>query len=496
MRARALERAVASVPRLRAHAKGPLAPDPAPVGQCTNEPVVESQPPTPPTGGSRARRAVALSLRTSLLLQFINAASGIELAHGLGLAGRGALAAAMIWPGVIGAIATLGLEESMTFHVARDPDGVGRFLGSALVLWVLQSFVFIGVSAALIPLALHSHGADVRQAAFIYVLYVPFNMLAVTLNGTLNGLHRYEWFNWVRLIVGVLVIVIQTVLLVTGLIGVRVLVIAFVSSYLATALVAAVLVRRAAHARLSWEGATMRAIFGYGIRSHASTTSAFLNGRLDQLVISAFLSTRQLALYVIGVTLTSVTIVVGSSVAYATLPNVASLGATSEQVRLARRLVSLTLLLSAMLALPVIVFAPQLIHLFFGSAFVPAQNIARVLAVAAVAMSVNRSLEAVLRGVGRPLDAGVSELVALGATVATLAGLLPALGLIGAAYASLIAYVVANAWMLRRVKRAVGIAAHDILRPDREAITLLSSRLRAAVASGRRRRFSSARSRV
>src|SRR5205085_3022683 len=225
-----------------------------------------------------------------------------------------------------------------------------------------------------------------------------------------------------------------------------------------------------------------REIFGYGIRSHAGTTSSFLNQRLDQLVISAFLTARQLGLYVVAVTLTLLPPLLGGSVAAAALPNMAALDTHEEQILLARRLVSFTLIASAMLALPFIVLAPLFVKLFFGQAFVAGANITRITAVASITLATNRVLEAVLRGVGRPLAAGLAEIVALGTTVIGLATLLPALGLVGAAWASLLAYFVSGAWMTWRLRGVLDVPVMKLLTPDREGVQVLTRRLRTAFA--------------
>ncbi len=69
----------------------------------------------------------------------------------------------------------------------------------------------------------------------------------------------------------------------------------------------------------------MRTIFLYGAKSHTSNTSSYLNQRLDQLVISVFLTTRQLGIYVVAVTFTLFTSLLGASVMVAALPNIAKL---------------------------------------------------------------------------------------------------------------------------------------------------------------------------
>jgi O-antigen/teichoic acid export membrane protein len=423
---------------------------------------------TAPPPAPSARRALGISFRTSLLLQVIASASGIELARGLGVTDRGELAAAMLWPMLLGLIGTLGLEESVTYHVAREPERTGRWVGSAIALGVVQSLVCAVIAAAVVPFAIGRHGSEVVVTSLLFIAYIPGYVLSTGLNGTLNGLHRYSAFHGARLLIAVMILTVQTILLVTGTLTVRSAAVAFAICTVVIAVIVFVMVRRAAGQPLSADRATMREIFAYGVRSHASTTPALLNGRADQLVIAAFLSARDLSLYVIAVTLTSLTALVGGTVAYAALPNVTSLPPGSERALLARRLVGLTLVTSAVVAAPILVGAPLLIDILFGPAFGPATTVTRVLVVGVIALSTNRALEAVLRAVGRPLDAGISELVALGVTAVALAVLLPLFGLIGAAIASLLAYATTTAWMTRRASRALEVPASQLLVPSRE----------------------------
>jgi O-antigen/teichoic acid export membrane protein len=425
-----------------------------------------------------ARRAAGLILRTSLVLQLIGSATGIELARGLGVHHRGALAAAMLWPILAGGLGTLGIEESTTYHVAREPDRAAKLTGSALSLCALQALLFGAVALAIIPIVLRRQPTGVVVSASIYALYVPLYMVSVTLNSVLNGLHRYEWFNFVLLTIALLTLGAQTLLLALGAMSVRTLVIAFLVTQAATTLYVAWLVRRAGVRKLSTDGATMRRLFGYGIRSHASTVPSTLNYSLDQLVISVFLSTTQLGLYVVAVTMSSFTVLIGASVAKAILPNVASHPPGPGRDVLARRLISATLIISALISVPILALASPLITILFGHSFAHAASVARILVVAAVALSTNRALEAVLRGVGRPLDAGVAEFVALGATAVGLATLLPTLGILGAGLASLDAYLVSMVYMTRRATRSLGVTQVQLLTPDADAVTAFAGRVR------------------
>jgi O-antigen/teichoic acid export membrane protein len=443
--------------------------------------------------GASATRAIKNNIRGSLILQVLNMVSGVELARGLGVTNRGALAAAMLWPTVIGTIGALGLEESMTYHVAREHEDVGKWLGSALVLCAIQTVVFTTITAIAVPLALHNHNATTIHSGWIFTGFVACSVFALALNGTLNGLHRYSSYNLARMSIGFAMVGGQTIFLIIGKFSVEVLVSLFMGCYVVCLLFDCWLVTRAKPGRLRVEWATVKRIFAFGIRSNTSTTSSYLNQRLDQLVISAFLTARQLGIYVVAVTFTMLTPLIGGSVAVATLPNIARIKDDPKERKLmARRLVSLTLLASILASLPIIIFAPLLIKIFFGSHFAVGGNITRVTSVASISFATTRSLEAVLRGIGRPLSAGMAEFVALGGTVVCLAALLPTLGLIGAAYASLVAYTTSGAWMTWRIKKLLGVKVREILMPDREGVRMLIMQVLKILALIRARVFASA----
>jgi O-antigen/teichoic acid export membrane protein len=182
-------------------------------------------------------------------------------------------------------------------------------------------------------------------------------------------------------------------------------------------------------------------------------------------MISVLLGPATLGLYVIAVTLTSATSLVGSSIAIVALPQVAGLADARQRAVAARRMVVLAAGAATLVAVPLALVAPLLIRLFFGTSFERAGNVCRVLLIAGVLLATSRALAATLTALGRPLDAGIPELVGLAMTAVALAALLPLFGLMGAAVASLLAYGASLAWMLRRGARALDLPLRSLLVP-------------------------------
>lgn len=402
-----------------------------------------------------AARALTKSFAASVAIQGLNIVTGVLLARSLAPAGRGELAAVLLWPMLVASLGSLGVPEALTYYRARRglaPRSVAR---SAALLWVGQSAVLAAVGAGVAHIALAGHDADTRAAGYLMALAIPLYLATAYGSSLVQGALEFGEFNALRVLVPLSTALGLISLAVAGDLTVRAAAWVYVATYAVTGIAAGVLALRSSSAQSGAAGASGD-ILRFGLRSHASFVATTLNERLDQLLISLFLAPASLGLYVVAVTLTSLTSLVGSTVSLIALPQLASLEPGRERAAHARRLARLTLVTSAAIAVPVVVAAPALLGLFFGEAFVEVADVARILLIAAVVLSTGRLLAAILKGLGTPLAAGVGELTALAINVPALALLLPAFGLTGAAVASLVAYAVSAVWLSRRVAAAVG----------------------------------------
>jgi O-antigen/teichoic acid export membrane protein len=414
------------------------------------------------------RRALTLSLAVAVSIQLLNVITGVLLARTLGPTGRGELAAIVLWPAVLSAVGSLGVSEAATYYAARDASAIGALIGSSLSLAMGQSALLIGIGLFAIPAVLSGHEESVRQVALVYLAYIPLHLVTVHLMGVLNGLHRFRAYNALRLsyfatVASALVLVAALHRLTPGIV-----VAVYLSASVFSAIATIGLVFRGPRNRIAFSRPLAGALVRYGIKSHTSGVSSMLNERLDQLLISVFLAPAKLGLYVVAVTLTALTNLIGTSVGLVGLPTLARLGAQEERRRAASRLIRLTLIGSTAVTVPLLLLTPTLIEMVFGAAFVAASGATRILLVATILLSLTRVLEATLKAVNRPLDAGAAQLAALLVTAAGLAALLPLFGIVGAAVASLLAYGVGASWNLHRAASALEVAPRHLLWQPRE----------------------------
>jgi len=411
--------------------------------------------------GGSFRRPLVGSFSSSLAIQGLTVVTGVLLARQLGPHGRGELAGILLWTGLLTTIGSLGLADSVAYHAAREPR-LGALVGTSIALCLAQSVVLIAIGWLVLPLALHSFDSDTVRTAQIFLAYIPVFLMNIYAMSILQGLGRFSAYQVVRVLQIVVVAVAFVSLAVFHAMTLHRVVGAYFAAYVICLSLSVTMMLRVTKEGLRVDTGLARSLLGFAVRSHSSNVSALFNERLDQLLISVFLAPAQLGLYVVAVTLTSLTNLVGASVGIVVLPTVAAADESTRRV-LARRYLRLTFVVAAAISIPMIVFAPTLVGLFFGSSFSGAATASRILLVAAVALTLARVSGVLLKGIGRPLDAGIAEFVALGVTLVFLVALLPLLGIVGAAIASLAAYAVSAGWSLRRLTRKSGLTIREVV---------------------------------
>lgn len=415
-------------------------------------------------------RPLAGSFATTVFVQLLQAVTAVVLARVLGPEGRGELAAVILWPTLIMTLGNFGLAPSTTYYAARTSE-LGALVGSTLVIVAVDSLLLVGVGAVLLPLVLSSQDSDVIDTGLLYLFaFVPLSLLALGTMSILNGLQRFRWFQGLRVLLIASTLAGILALDLSGELTIRDAALAYAGAYLITALVATAVVLRASWGTIRVRRATVRSLLSFGFKSQLSTTMWALNERADQLVISVFLSSTSLGLYVVAVTLTSLTTLIGFSFALVALPILARVASRSERLRTTRAIVTATIVCGVAVSIPILIAEPLIVEVLFGSGFEDSVGVGRVLLVAAMVFGLNRALESVLQAEGRPLDSSLGEAIGLAVTAGGLALLLPLMGIMGAGITSLLAYLASAVFLARRTSRAVDLPVAELLMPTRESL--------------------------
>ena len=411
-----------------------------------------------------------------LALVILSAFSGILMARLLGPTGRGELAVTILWPSVIAALGTLGVREALTYERARAFYPASALVGTALVLAAVQSIPLMGFGVLLIPWLTRAQSLDVTKASLMFVLFIPPNLLTHYALGLLQGSLEIPIFNALRLVVSVVHFGAVLVLWALGLVTVWNVTLGLLvaNACAALATVTAILVKCGARWKLNIE--LLRRLFAYGLRNHVGSISSMLNQRVDQMLMAVLITPEQLGWYVVAVNVSSLARLPSGAFATLVFPRVAA-GGSAEQRRLTALYSRLNATATLGMGLVLVLLIPVLVPLVYGQAYTPSVIPAEILAVATIFVAIGQAWSGSLRGLGRPSEPARAEVISLLATVVGLALLLIPLDILGAALTSLIAYLIASAYMFLRLRKLLGVSLRDLLWP----VSLATIRNRLAI---------------
>ncbi|MEH3075704.1 MAG: oligosaccharide flippase family protein [Quadrisphaera sp.] len=393
------------------------------------------------------RRAMAFTTTTSMLVPVIGVVTAPVLARALGVEGRGEVATAMAPAALVAAVATLGLPEALTYHLARRPDQTRRALVPAALVSLLLGALCWGLSWAFASLLTKD---DVQLIPIMLIgtaLALP-QMLVGLLRGAAVGLQMWGAVAADRALSSLLRLVVLLALALAGVLDVRVAVIAMSVIPIVTGVVYwKVLLRRppplsAAEAaagagtgagRSPSSSSITRDVLSFGSSTWLGAVASMATGRVAQLMTTPLSDATQLGLLVVAITISDVLFILITAVRD-TLFGVNARFDDREQLMAISRS---ALLVGALGALVLGATVPLWIGPVFGAQFAPATEPTWWLLIAAVTNIPGLMAGAGLGAWGRPGLRSASFVVALVVLVGAFLLLVPTMGAVGAGLAAI-----------------------------------------------------------
>ncbi|MDH3528661.1 MAG: polysaccharide biosynthesis C-terminal domain-containing protein, partial [Acidobacteriota bacterium] len=235
--------------------------------------------------------------------------------------------------------------------------------------------------------------------------------------------------------------------------------------------------------RLRFSKAVFLKELNYGLRGYLGAITEFAVWRLDQIMLTALASASVIGLYAIAVAIADITATLASSVSDALLPEVAASKNRRKASHLLARSLRLTLYAQIIALIPLWILAPWVLEFVFGSEFVAAAAVMRLLLVASIFWSAGLIFISGLNGIGKPGLTTMARIASAVTTVVTLLLLMPAYGITGAAVSSILGYAVLSGLAGYFFMKNSGVGFWEFIRPRANDISV--SRFLAAVGLGR-----------
>lgn len=415
--------------------------------------------------GSRLGRGVGLVVLGNMMPVVVGILTAPVLAIGVGVVGRGQVAAGTAPLLLATAGMTLGLPEAVTYLSIRFPHSARRVLG--LSCWSIAGAGVLATALVwLVAGPLAGAQVEIRHLIMLASLALVPTLMVAVLRGAAAAQHRW------RLVAADQTIgsLVRLVLLVGLMLGGRLTPMTATAAIAVSPLTGAIAylgLRRSFPPAYSdpRQDVAMRMVAGYGMRIWIGSVSGILLARLDQTLMTPLSSARELGLYAVAVSISEVTIVINNAVRDVTFATDAKDPSDNRLCSSAR----ISGLLSIGLGVTICGSIPFWLPIVFGDDFRPAIGPCVVL-IAALTLGTPGSVAgAGLSARGHP---GLRSLALTGGCVVNVVAifaLVPGGGAIGAAIATLIGSIVAangNIVLLWRTSGVPFIAFYGLRRSD------------------------------
>lgn len=384
-------------------------------------------------------------------------AVGLLTARLLGPTGKGVYALPVVQAGLVSAVYG-GLTSTASYYLLNQRAG-----RNALRVLGLATAIFLAGSAiAVLALAWLSHSLWAAPAA---IASLPATATIAAVRGYVTGIKRVRYMATLSLTLALVTFGLTAV----GLFLIQrtpfVAIVAWVASLTVVATVA--WIAMLLHARTLEPGRPVK-LSGFltmALKGGATALVSLLNYRADLYIVAIMLSTRDLGLYSVATSAPQALLFPAQVAATVTSPHIGGLDRRAAAA-LAAQCSRHSMLISLVICIAVFAFAPEIIGVFYGPAFLPMVPALRILLVGVVAMALAGPISSYytlkLAKPEIPLTlAGISAAICIAGTIV----LIPLFGIEGAATASTAAYIIAQVIALFYFKRSTGLSLRTMLVP-------------------------------
>lgn len=413
------------------------------------------------------RRNTIITLAANLGVTLMGFVTGLLLARTVGPVGRGIMTTILLWPQMLIWAGGFSLGYANIFYGAVEPYLRKRLHANSFYVSIFLGIIVASIASVIIPNLVHLSPFERRLLIFSLMVNIPIGMWTDYAIGLLQSTNDFRRWGAIRSLppavtmVGLVICALMHCLNVTNA-----LISTWIGGWIATSFTLRYLIH-AGDIGLTPDIALLKRSFHYSIKVHLGTLANLANGRLDQLIMTAIVSTKALGLYAFAVTLSEMLNQVASAISLAIMPKVAGEQDPQVQRTIAIRCARWTLLIGMLGAVLLYIIAPYAIQLLWGKRFVEATPAVRVLLPGTVMLGLARTLCSTMRGIGKPMAGTWAELASLAVMIPMLFYLLPSHGIVGAGIASSCGYIVNGIVLVIFFAQTFGWRSLYELRPSR-----------------------------
>lgn len=393
-------------------------------------------PAAPPV--QRGSRAVVQSILLRIVILALQAGTGILTARVLGPAGRGELAAMILWPLLVASITTLGVPSSLIYYLRQRPQERRELIGSGFVMAVVLGSLAAVVASLILPWWLRQYSPFVIHAAQWFLITVPICSVTLAGRAVLEASDQFSASNLIQTLTPFATLMALLAFLGTHRLTPFTAALSYIAASIPTFWYMMARVRRIGVAGLRWCSSIVRLILSYGLRSYGVDLLGTLALYVDQALVVSLLSASAMGSYVVVLSLSRMLNVFQNSVVMVLFPKAA--GRSREDViALTGQSVRISGFVTAACGLTICLAGPAVLRILYGSEYVAAAGALRILVAEAVLSGATFVLAQSFMALGRPGVVTMLQGLGLSLSIPMMLWLIPRLGIYGAAISLLVA---------------------------------------------------------
>jgi O-antigen/teichoic acid export membrane protein len=419
------------------------------MGQVTNRSVEKGQ------SLSKARRrkplssvgAVAQSVVAKFAILGINAATGVITARALLPAGRGDLAAMILWPVFLANTLTLGIPSALTFQLKSTPKKASELLGAGFLLAAFTSLIAIAVGFIFMHAWIPQYSARTIFFAQIFLLAAPLTSLLNTGRAAFQTRDEFWAVNTLLVCPPALTLASLIVLLLAHSLNPYTAAMAYAPAGIVPVVWMMWRLWRLFRPSLTGFWISARQLFSYGIRSYGIDLCGTMALYVDQAVVVRFLMPDMMGVYVVALSLSRMLSAFHTSVVLVLFPKAVSQPSVTIR-EMTSRAMRMSSLLTVSAGALIAVLGPEVLTLLYGAEYRGATAVLRILVLEVVLSGATQVLSQAFMAIGRPGVITALQLTGLALSVPLMIVLVPRFGIVGAGTALLISTSARFAFLL------------------------------------------------
>jgi O-antigen/teichoic acid export membrane protein len=378
----------------------------------------------------------------------VSLVTGVLTARYLGPVGRGQLAAVNMWPQLMISISLMSIPSSLIYHIkiSRDQAQLSRILGGAISVGLVVGVLTSLAGYALMPKILFRYGPEVVRLAQLVVLAVPVIGIWYILMSVMRTQDNIRRFNLSCLAISSLALLSLAALALTGRLTVASAAFSYVFAHVPVVGFGLFWLWKTYSPVVQFRSDEVRSFGSYSLRFWGMEIADTLGHFMDKIFIIGILAEYQLGIYAVALSITSAVGAISTALLIVLFPRVAG-RSIAEVSQLVCRAARINFSIYMVVLIPFILLMPFLINVLYGKAFEEGILLVRLFLFDAMMQGTVGILCQAYFAVGRPGVVSWMRAIRLVLMVCLLWQLVPAFGLLGVCWASLIISFLSMAFM-------------------------------------------------